>query len=161
MGFITRWGRIDAGSLVGKLKTYAQSGFSLQQIVTALLSIRKLENHKAAYFSLIGLPDTRALTWGADLRPAIARGRAMGIGWPPAGEGHNVRAWAELLVVVRALAPATAFAAPFALEVQRHGQRIEQLWRETLRYRKNYAYLYEVRQVRESTEWYLIHSPRL
>ena len=116
---------------------------------------------KAAYFSLIGLPDTRALTWGADLRPAIARGRAMGIGWPPAGEGHNVRAWAELLVVVRALAPATAFAAPFALEVQRHGQRIEQLWRETLRYRKNYAYLYEVRQVRESTEWYLIHSPRL
>lgn len=116
---------------------------------------------KAAYFSLIGLPDTHNLGWRTDLRPAIDRGRAMRIGWPRPGEGHNVRAWAELLVNVRALAPATAFPAPFALEVQRHGQRIEQLWRETLRYRKNYAYPYEVRQVRESAEWFLIHSRRL
>jgi len=71
-------------------------------------------------------------------------------------------AWAELLVAVRALAPATALATPVANTVQRHGQRIEQLWRETLRYRKNFAYEHhEVRQVRESAEWFLIHSLHL
>src|SRR5580700_8242529 len=47
---------------------------------------------KAAYFSLNGLPETRNLTWGADLRPAINRGRGLGIAWPNQGEGHNVRA---------------------------------------------------------------------
>ena len=79
----------------------------------------------------------------------------MGIAWPPQGEGHNVRAWAELLVRERALLPATIFPAPFGLEVQRQGQRVEQLWRETLRYRKNYAYLYEMRQMHEAAQWFL------
>jgi len=110
---------------------------------------------KAAYFSLIGLPETRVIGWGTDLRPAIHRGRAMGIAWPPQGEGHNVRAWAELLVRERALLPTTIFPAPFGLEVQRQGQRVEQLWRETLRYRKNYAYLYEMRQMHEAAQWFL------
>ena len=78
--------------------------------------------------------------------------------WPAQGTGHNVRAWAEFLVAVRALAPVTAFVSPFDLDVQRRGQRIEQLWKETLRYRKNYAYLYEMRQVREAAEWFLVNS---
>jgi len=77
------------------------------------------------------------------------------------GAGHNVRAWAELLVVVRALAPATAFAPALAHDVQRRGQRIGQLWSETLRYRKNYAYLYEVRPAREAAEWLLVNSDLL
>lgn len=116
---------------------------------------------KAAYFSLIGLPDDQTLTWHGDLRPAILRGRSLGIAWPPQGEGHNVRAWAELLIAVRALSPATVYPTVFALAVQRCGQRVEQLWRETLRYRKNDAYLYEVRQVREAAEWLLVHAPDL
>jgi hypothetical protein len=116
---------------------------------------------KAAYFSLIGVPETQALSWQTDLRPAIHRGRGLGIAWPRHGEGHNVRAWAELLVAVRALSPATAFAMPFALAVQRRGQRIEQLWRETLRYRKNFAYPFEMRDVREAAEWFLVNSPTL
>jgi len=116
---------------------------------------------KAAYFSLVGLAETHVLTWKADLRPAIERGRTLGIAWPAQGEGHNVRAWAELLVSVRALSPATTYAAPFASEVQRQAQRIQQLWRETLRYRKNYAYGYEMRQVREAAEWLLVNSPGL
>jgi hypothetical protein len=116
---------------------------------------------KAAYFSLLGLAETAVITWPGDLRPAILRGRGMGIAWPPQGEGHNVRAWAELLVNVRALSPGTMYAVPFGQEVQRCGQRIEQLWRETLRYRKNYAYLHEVRQIREATEWLLVNSHAL
>ena len=116
---------------------------------------------KAAYFSFIGLPETHAVGWRTDLRPAIERGRALQINWPPQGEGHNVRAWAELLVNVRAHSPTTSFAPSFALEIQSRGQRIEHQWRETLRYRKNYAYLFEMRYVREAAEWFLVNSTAL
>lgn len=113
---------------------------------------------KAAYFSLIGFAETDVITWKAHLLPAIARGRGLGVPWPNQSPGHNVRAWAELLVMVRALSPATAFAPLFGLDVQKRGQRIEELWRETLRYHQNYAYLYEVRRVREAAEWFLANS---
>ena len=116
---------------------------------------------KAAYFALLGLADTDAITWNAHLQPAIQRGRGLGVAWPARGAGHNVRAWAELLVAVRALSPVTAWPSPFDRDVQRCGQRIEQLWRETLRYCKNDAYLFEMRQVREAAEWLLVHSDDL
>jgi hypothetical protein len=111
---------------------------------------------KAAYFSLVGLSETDVITWAGRIQPAINRGRqTLRIAWPPQGQGHNVRAWAELVVAERALSPATAYAPPFALEVQRRGQRVGQLWSEALRYHKNFAYWYEVRQVREAAEWLL------
>ena len=114
---------------------------------------------KAAYFRLLGIPDTQIITVRGDIRPAIDHGRrTFGIAWPPAGEGHNVRAWAELLVAARAAAAGTALPIAIARGVQRCGQRIEPLWRETLRYRKNHAYAYEMNQVRESAEWLLVHS---
>jgi hypothetical protein len=49
----------------------------------------------------------------------------------------------------------------FAAQVQGCGQRIGQLWSETLRYRKNRGYEYEVRQVRKAAEWLLVHSDDL
>jgi hypothetical protein len=115
---------------------------------------------KAAYFSLLGLAGTEVITLPGHIQPAIHRGRAapLSIAWPNPGAGHNVRAWAELLVGVRALAPTTAYAPGFAAQVQSCGQRIGQLWRETLRYHKNRAYVYEVRQVHEATEWLLVHA---
>ena len=115
---------------------------------------------KAAYFTLLGLAENDVITVPGHIQPAINRGRAapLRIAWPPQGAGHNVRAWAEFLVGVRALAPATAYQPAFAAQVQGYGQRIWQLWRETLRYHKNRAYLYEVRQVREATGWFLVHS---
>ncbi len=116
---------------------------------------------KAAYFSMVGLAETAEIRWREELRPAIDRGRTMGIVWPNKGDGHNVRAWAELLVNVRALSPATVYPVPFDQEVGRRGQRLEHLWRETLRYRKNHAYLHEVRQTREAAEWFLVNSSAL
>ncbi len=118
---------------------------------------------KAAYFSLFGLADDDVITVPGHIQPAINRGRAapLSIAWPNPGAGHNVRAWAELLVGVRALTPATAYVPAFAAQVQQRGQRVGQLWSETLRYHKNRAYGYEVRQVREATEWLLIHSDDL
>lgn len=118
---------------------------------------------KAASFSLFGLAEDDVITVLGHIQPAINRGRAapLSIAWPNQGAGHNVRAWAELLVGVRALAPATAYDPAFATQVQGCGQRIWQLWRETLRYHKNRAYLYEVRQVRETTGWLLVNSDAL
>lgn len=118
---------------------------------------------KAAYFSLIGLAEDDVITVPGHIQPAINRGKAapLSIHWPNQGAGHNVRAWAELLVGVRALAPATTYAPAFAAQVQRCGQRIGQLWKETLRYHKNRAYLYEVRQVREAAEWLVVNSDDL
>lgn len=118
---------------------------------------------KAAYFSLAGLADGDLITMPGHIRPAITQGRAapLLIAWPHRGEGHNVRGWAELLVGARALAPATAFDNAFASQVQQCGQRIGQLWNETLRYHKNRAYLHEVRQVRLAAEWLLINSDYL
>ncbi len=118
---------------------------------------------KAAYFALNGLAEGQVITVPGHIQPAINLGRAapLSIAWPNQGAGHNVRAWAELLVGVQALNPATTYAPAFAAQVQRCGQRIWQLWRETLRYHKNRAYLYEVRQVREATEWLLVNSTLL
>jgi hypothetical protein len=116
---------------------------------------------KASYFTLSGLAETDPITWHGHIQPAINRGRALGINWPNAGQGHNVRAWADLLVTARAQSPATAYSQAFGLEVQRRGQRIRELWRETLRYHKNIAYDFEVRQVRESVEWLLVNWSNL
>lgn len=118
---------------------------------------------KAAYFMLSGLTEDEPITWSEHIRPAINRGRAapLNIAWPGRGDGHNVRAWAELLVGARALADATAYFPAFAVQLQTCGQSIWQLWRETLRYHKNRAYVYEVRQVREATEWLLVHADDL
>ena len=112
---------------------------------------------KAAYFSFLGHPQRAPITWLGQLLPAINAGQAM-IAWPNQGKGHNVRAWAEFLVLSRAANPATAYPASFAWEVQTQGQRIGQLWRETLRYHKNVAYRYEADQVRQATEWFLLNS---
>lgn len=116
---------------------------------------------KAAYFSFTGLTEGSEITVAGHIRPAIARGKAapLRIAWP--GGGHNVRAWAELLVGVRAMDPTTAYTPDIEERVQSSGQRIGHLWRETLRYHKNRAYLYEVQQVHSATEWLLIHSHEL
>jgi hypothetical protein len=117
---------------------------------------------KAAYFSLQGLAETATLTWLGDILPAIDRGKKMGIPWPAQGQGHNIRAWADLLVLERAATPGRAYPDPaFAALVQNAGQRIEPLWRETLRYHKNIAYPFEVRQVQDAAEWLLLNSAAL
>jgi hypothetical protein len=116
---------------------------------------------KAAYFAMAGHAEKDTITWPGHLQPAIARGKALGIAWPSQGAGHNVRAWAELLVRVRASTPAMAYATSVGLEVQRCGQRIGELWRETLRYHKNLAYPHEMKRVHKAAEWLLTNSDLL
>jgi hypothetical protein len=116
---------------------------------------------KAAYFTLQGRAELAVLTWRTDILPAIIAGRGMGIAWPLHGQGHNVRAWAELLIAERAATPGAAYPHPFGQEVQERGEAIGELWSETLRYHKNLAYLYEMNQVREAAEWFLLNSVAL
>ena len=117
---------------------------------------------KAAYFRLIGLAETDLITIAGHVQPAIDRGRSvLGIAWSRAGQGHNVRAWAELLVAEHAATPGAAYPTPFDVEVQERGQAIGQLWSETLRYHKNVAYAYEMNQVRQASEWLLVNSDAL
>ena len=62
----------------------------------------------------------------------------------------------------RAATPGSAYPDPtFGQTVQRMGQRFEPLWKETLRYHKNLAYLHEVEQIRQSAEWLLANSSAL
>lgn len=118
---------------------------------------------KAAYFSLVGVGEVTSLQLSVHIKPAIQRGRGLGIAWPPGGQGHNVRAWAELLILERANHPNPAMAYPvdFGAQVQANGQRISQLWNETLRYHKNKPYSYEVAQVRAAAEWLIVNSALL
>jgi hypothetical protein len=91
---------------------------------------------EAAYFSLLGRAETALLTSVGEIVPAINAGRGMGIAWPYQGQGHHVRAWAELLVAQRAATPGAAYPPLFGQEVQACGQGIGQLWSETLRFYK-------------------------
>ena len=110
---------------------------------------------KAAYFSFIGINEDSPLNLRTDINAAINRGRTLGINWPQRGQGHNVCAWSELLILERANASNKAYTVDFNNKVQMYGQRIGQLWNETLRYHKNKPYAYEIRQVQEAAEWFL------
>jgi hypothetical protein len=102
------------------------------------------------------LADTAPLTWGGHIQPAIQHGKTThSITWPSHGQGHNVRAWAELLVAERASLPGRAYDAAIGRQIQTCGQRIGLLWSETLRYHDNLAYPHEVMQVRLAAEWLL------
>jgi len=117
---------------------------------------------KAAYFGVTGLAETDVITWPGHIQPAINRGRhVLGIAWPTGGQGHNVRAWAELLIAERAAIPGAAYVHLFGREVQVCGQNIGELWSESLRYHKNRAYLHEMNQVREAAEWLLANARAL
>ena len=118
---------------------------------------------KAAYFSVKGVGQATHLQMAGFIRPSIHLGRGLGIAWPLSGDGHNVRAWAELLILERATHPdpTMVYEPDFSLQVQANGQRISELWNETLRYHRNKPYNYEVRRVREAAEWLLTNSDLL
>ena len=65
-----------------------------------------------------------------------------------------------MLILERAAHPkyALAYSTDFGEQVQAQGQRISQLWNETLRYHKNKPCPYEVAQVREAVEWLIVNS---
>jgi hypothetical protein len=114
---------------------------------------------KAAYFDVIGFPATQVITM-ADLHGARANAPHLGFTW--IGNLHNLESWTKLLVATRGSMLGLAYPDPrFGNEVIKRGQDLQQLWSEYLRYHKNVAYPYEVRQVRDGAAWLLFHSSNL
>jgi len=107
------------------------------------------------YVGSQGLHDV--ITWRQDLQPAIQTARSYAIHWPSQGAGHNLLAWAELLIAYRSHRH-QAYSPAFCSEFQRKAQQSYQLWRETLRYHKNIAYLFEVRQMEDCTQWFICND---
>jgi hypothetical protein len=106
---------------------------------------------KATYFSLQGFAEDQTITL-ADLRAARAAGIALGMTWT--GNLHDLFAWANLLVRTRSATPGIAYPdALFATQVVQTARRLHNGWSETLRYRKNVAYAYEVQHAREAVQW--------
>lgn len=114
---------------------------------------------KAAYFSLLGF-GPRQVIGMADLRVAVERtAPAVGlVAWPVAGKLHNIEYWALLLVTYRRTYHVNYADPDFERSVVLHAKCIYNRWRETLRYHKNRAYEFEVRQVHLATRWLLDHS---
>jgi hypothetical protein len=96
----------------------------------------------------------------ADLRAAIATAAAAGIVWQ--GNLHNIESWAELLLSVRIAAPTASYTNPaFSRDVMLRSRTIGKTWREVLRYRKNVAHAFEVKQVGDATGWLMSRKTAL
>lgn len=111
---------------------------------------------KAAYFETSHFLIDQVITL-QDLQQAMATAVQLGIHWP--GNLHRTDAWAQFITSMRSAVPAQNYRVPgFGSRVLAHALTVAQYWRETLRYRKNVAYWYEVERVWTSTEWLLEHS---
>jgi hypothetical protein len=114
---------------------------------------------KAAYFRLVGFPAAQQIAL-KDLQAAKAAAGGLAVAWP--GNLHDLRAWADLLVATREANPALAYPDPgFGDQVRTTVAPLQRLWSEVLRYHKNVAYRYELRQVREAAEWLLANASSL
>jgi hypothetical protein len=114
---------------------------------------------KAAYFRAIGFDDIRPIA-PSDLRAARNSANSLGIAWP--GNLHDIRAWAELVVVTRASLPGMVYATPgFGNQIVSAARQLGSLWRETLRYHKNIAYPHEVQRARRASLWFLENALKL
>jgi hypothetical protein len=69
--------------------------------------------------------------------------------------------WGQLLVQYRIVLGRPYTSAPFANNVVEHSKRIYDRWRESMRYKKNVAYLHEVRAVADSVNWLLVNRHHL
>lgn len=115
---------------------------------------------KAAWFRLLGYPENRAISF-RDLEAARTLATARyGIAWP-GRNFHAVVHWAELLLQHR-IALGRSYPDPrFGRTLIEHSQSVYERWRETLRYKKNRAYSFEVATVGASAQWLLHNSDRL
>jgi hypothetical protein len=114
---------------------------------------------KAAYFALIGFADRQPITL-TDLRAARTHAvGVLGVTWPTHSL-HDLRGWADSIVAERTVRGWHYPDPAVGRSLRRQVQVLGRLWSETLRYHKNRAYDYEVRQAREAVEWLIANSAR-
>jgi hypothetical protein len=110
---------------------------------------------KAAWFALLGYPEHRSIV-RSDLEAAKVKAKSYGIGW--SGNFHDLEAWAQLLIQHRAASNRPYSVHHFDKILLDHSRRVYHRWRESLRYKRNVPYRFEVEAVAESAEWFLTNS---
>jgi hypothetical protein len=112
---------------------------------------------KAAYFRAVGFDSLQSIG-KADLKSGQDFAKLYGI---PFGGFHDVSGWAGVIVTYRA-ANGLSYPQPgFANEVLTQVAIVARHWKEVIRYHKNTAYRFEMVQVADAVEWFLIHSLEL
>ncbi|HUY31770.1 MAG TPA: hypothetical protein VMV69_03250 [Pirellulales bacterium] len=115
---------------------------------------------KAAYFKVLGFVQSQTIAIN-HLHGAKAGAAALGVVWK-GNNLHSIESWSDLLVATRASQPGWGYQDPaLGKMVLETGRLVGQVWIETLRYRKNRAYPFEVNQVREAAEWFLFNSQQI
>jgi hypothetical protein len=116
---------------------------------------------KAAYFSFIGLPENQILDY-AQFHKATTDAIQLQIqGWPKSGMHHKLGLWGQLLVDLHAVRGPAYPNNRFGQEVLDCVDNVWTLWRETLRYRANQAYDWELNTVQRASRWLVSQSHRL
>lgn len=106
---------------------------------------------KAAYFSAVGFGLDQPISIH-DLQ--AAKNSSMNLGFAWLGNLHSLDSWATLLVRWRAATPGAMYSTPsFASDLLAQVGRISRVWRESLRYHANLAYLFEVHAAQRAVEW--------
>lgn len=114
---------------------------------------------KSAYFSAVGFKATDPVAI-ADLNNAKNQAPSLQFQW--IGNLHSLESWSRLLVNSRASHPTANYASQqFGTQVIYQARNMGVLWRETLRYRANQAYQFEVQQARLAVEWFEQHWEQL
>ena len=116
---------------------------------------------KQAWFRLAGFSDAQQIGV-KDLNAAVKTATSVyGITWPGHGQLHNIYCWAQL-VTRHHIATVGPYAdMTFEPEVTGQAKRIYERWRESMRYKKNQAYMAEVYAVQSAASWILNNAQNL
>jgi hypothetical protein len=112
---------------------------------------------KVAWFSNVLQYDDARIIQRSDLNQArdLAK-NTYGLPWQ--GGLHNLESWANLINQHRISIGNYYSDVNFGNQALLQSRIVYSRWRETLRYKKNRAYIFEADSVAEATEWFLLNS---
>jgi hypothetical protein len=111
---------------------------------------------KVAWFSNVLKYDDNKILKRLDLQQAgeLAK-KSYGIPW---GGLHDIEGWAGLITKHRITNGNYYTNSDFGTQVLLQSQTVYSRWRETLRYKKNRAYIFEAETIAQATRWFLLNS---
>jgi hypothetical protein len=111
---------------------------------------------KSAWFSNVLKYDDNKIIKRSDLQQAgdLAK-KTYRIPW---GGFHDLVGWAGLITEYRIINGNYYINSNFGPQMLLQSQSVYSRWRETLRYKKNRAYVFEADSVAQATEWFLLNS---
>ena len=114
---------------------------------------------KAGFLRLAGHADedpvSMATLWGYAGQKPTSTARSLGLAG--ASNLHDLTTWVNLIVAFRRSGSLVYPDANFAASLIANVAVVSDRWNETLRYRKNVAYVHEMNRVRTSCGWMMDH----